>query len=193
MVEQGSGHKPAGADSAEERELKFRCPDLSGLRERLIEAEAERVSASAKETNWILDRDGDLASRGELLRVRAQGARARFTFKGPARFEEGTKIRSEREVAIDDHEGVIAILRALGFDISRRYEKFRETWQLGGVSVCLDHTPIGDFVEFEGAQAAQVAKRFRFLPSDAERANYLELYEEYREDHPEAPEDMVFP
>lgn len=177
----------------EERELKFRCDDLSRLRERLIQAEAERVSASTRETNWVLDRDGELQRRGELLRVRAQGADARFTFKGPARYEEGTKIRSEREVGTDDPEGAIAILEALGFEVSRRYEKFRETWRLGGVLVCLDHTPIGDFVEFEGDMASQVAKRFRFSPADAEQANYLELYEAYRLDHPEAPEDMTFP
>ena len=146
-----------------------------------------------KETNWVLDRGGDLMGRGELLRVRSQGAHARLTFKGPARFEEGTKIRSEREVGVDDYESVIEILRALGFEVSRRYEKFRETWRLGGVLVCLDHTPIGDFVEFEGAMADQVAKRFRFLSAEAERANYLELYEAYRQDHPEAPEDMIFP
>lgn len=185
--------KSGGSENGEERELKFRCDDLSRLRERLSDAEAERVSASTKETNWVLDRNGELRDRGQLLRVRAQGGEARCTFKGPARFEEGTKIRSEREVGTDDHEGMIAILEALGFEVSRRYEKFRETWRLGGVLVCLDHTPIGDFVEFEGDKAKEVAKRFRFAPADAETANYLELYEEHRRENPEAPEDMTFP
>ncbi len=190
MPQENNDRAPEGT---EEREIKLRCEDLSRLRERLIEAEAERISASAKETNWVLDRKGDLQERGELLRVRAQGTEAHLTFKGPARFEDGTKIRTEREVGVDDHEEVIAILRALGYEINRRYEKFRETWRLGGVSVCLDHTPIGDFVEFEGSKAAQVARRFGFSPTEAERGNYLELYREYRQDHPEAPEDMVFP
>ena len=52
---------------------------------------------------------------------------------------------------------------------------------------------MGDFVEFEGSKADRVAKRFRFLPAEAERANYLGLYEAYRQEHPEAPEDMIFP
>lgn len=190
MPEESDGRAP---EDTEERELKFRCDDLSSLREHLIEAEAERVSASTKETNWILDSEGVLEGRSEVLRVRSQGTDAYLTFKGPARFEEGTKIRSEREVGVDDHEGVVAILGALGFEISRRYEKFRETWRLGGVLVCLDHTPIGDFVEFEGSKADQAAKRFRFTPIEAERGTYLELYEEYRQDHPNAPEDMIFP
>lgn len=179
--------------AGEERELKFACDDLSRLRERLIAAEAERISASTKESNWVLDRDGELEGRGELLRVRAQGSDARCTFKGPARFEGGAKIRAEREVEVADHEDAIALLEALGFETSRRYEKFREAWRLGGVVVCLDHTPIGDFVEFEGSQADQVARRFGFSPEIAERANYLELYDAYRQEHPDAPEDMVFP
>ena len=177
----------------EERELKFRCDDLSALRERLVQAEAERISPSVKEINWVLDRAGELEREGRLLRVRSQPASATLTFKGPARFEEGTKIRAEREVGVDDLEGLLAILRALGYETRRRYEKFRETWRLGGVSVCLDHTPIGDFVEFEGAKADQVATRFRYSTAAAERGNYLELYEDYRRSHPDAPEDMVFP
>ncbi len=181
------------SEGAEERELKFRCEDMSELRERLLQAEAERVSASAKEVNFVLDRDAELERQGQLLRVRAQPGGATFTFKGPARFEEGTKIRAELEVEVDDHETVLAILRALGYEVRRRYEKFRETWRLGGVLVCLDHTPIGDFIEFEGSSADQVATRFRFAPANAERRNYLELYAEYRRGHPESPEDMVFP
>lgn len=182
-----------GEEEPEERELKFHCHDLSALRERLVQAEAERVSPSAKEVNWVLDRAGELEREGQLLRVRSQPGGATVTFKGKARFEEGAKIRIERETGVDDHKEILAILRALGFEIRRRYEKFRETWRLGGVSVCLDHTPMGDFVEFEGAKADQVAKRFRFPPAEAERRNYLELYEDYRRGEPDAPEDMVFP
>ncbi len=181
------------AELPEERELKFRYQDLSALRERLIEAEAERISASTKETNWVLDREETLERRGELLRVRAQGSAALLTFKGPARFEGGTKIRVEREVSVDDPEETMVILRNIGFEVVRRYEKFRETWRLGGVTICLDHTPIGDFVEFEGWRAEEAAKRFGFLSAQAEVRNYLELYELYRRDHAEAPEDMVFP
>ena len=179
----------------EERELKFRCresSDLSGLRERLEASDAERLSASAKEVNWILDRAGELKHAGRVLRVRFDGAGNTLTFKGPARFEGGLKIRVEREVSVGDHEEALAILEAVGFEVSRRYEKFRETWRQGGVIICLDHTPIGDFVEFEGPGADRLAVRFGFEPAGAERSSYLELYDEHRLLHPEAPEDMVF-
>ena len=49
----------------------------------------------------------------------------------------------------------------------------------GGVTIALDHTPIGDFAEFEGDGAETVAKRCGFDPDKAERRSYLRLYEEY--------------
>ncbi len=74
----------------------------------------------------------------------------------------------------------------------RRYQKVREEWQLGGVTIALDHTPIGDFAEFEGERAEVVAKRCGFDPDKAERRSYLRLYEDYLKEHPDAPPEMVF-
>ncbi len=59
--------------------------------------------------------------------------------------------------------------------------------------IALDHTPIGDFAEFEGDGAEKVAKRCKFDPETAERRNYLQIYQDYRAEHPEAPADMIFP
>jgi len=175
-----------------ERELKFRCSDLNDLRDRLHEAEAERISASTLEDNLVFDRDGDLGSRGTLLRLRFDDNGARLTYKGPATFEDGVKIREERETAISDPEELRAVLEHLGFEAVQRYQKYREEWRLGGVIVCLDRTPIGDFVEFEGDAAAKLAKRFGLETDAAERLSYLELYQVHRRKNPEAPREMVF-
>lgn len=175
-----------------EQELKFPCEDLDALAARLGGAGAELISQRSREANWVLDRSGALERAGELLRVRVDGSGASLTFKGPARFEGGTKIRVERETAVSDPEEILAILAAIGLDVRRRYEKERETWRLDGVEVCLDRTPIGEFVEFEGAGAARVAQSFGFEPTAAEPRSYLELYRDYLRDHPEAPRDMVF-
>ena len=74
----------------------------------------------------------------------------------------------------------------------RRYQKIREEWRLGAETICLDHTPIGDFVEFEGEKAEAVAKRCGFDPATAVRKSYLMLYEDWIAEHPDAPRDMVF-
>ncbi|MFL6195728.1 MAG: class IV adenylate cyclase [Thermoanaerobaculia bacterium] len=175
-----------------EREIKFPGVELEKLRERLIELEAERVGPSAFEDNWILDREGELLHTGRILRLRTDGGRARLTFKGPMRIEGNIKIREEREVEIQSAEEARALFENLGFTVVRRYQKMREEWQLGGVTIALDHTPIGDFAEFEGDGAETVAKRCGFDPHKAERRSYLRLYEDYLKAHPEAPPEMVF-
>lgn len=180
-------------DTGVERELKFHCADMSSLREKLVEAEAERVSASSREDNLVFDRAGEILASGCILRLRHDAKGARLTFKGPPSFEAGTKVREERETRVDDFAATQRILEHLGYSVARRYQKDREEWLVGGVTVCLDRTPIGDFAEFEGEGADRLADRFGFPVAEAEPRNYLQLYADYREENPEAPEDMVFP
>ena len=175
-----------------ERELKFRCSDLNELRDRLEEADAERLCASAFEDNLVWDRGGELAESGRLLRLRIDGHGARLTFKGPPTYEDGVKVRQEIETAVEKPYELQAILENLGYERLRRYQKHREEWRFGGVIVCLDRTPIGDFVEFEGDAAATLARRFGFDPADAESRSYLKIYEDHRREDPTAPEEMVF-
>lgn len=176
-----------------EREIKFPGAELEKLRERLLDLEAERVGPPAFEDNWILDRDGELLKSGCILRLRTDGGRARLTFKGPMRLEGNMKIRVEREIEVSTADEAQALFENLGYRVIRRYQKVREEWHLGGVTIALDHTPIGDFAEFEGDAAERVARRFGFDPGHAERRSYLRLYADYRKEHPEAPPDMVFP
>jgi len=175
-----------------EKEIKFPGVELEKMRDRLIELEAERVGPAAFEDNWILDRGGELISSGRILRLRTDGGRARLTFKGPMRLEGNMKVREEREVDVENAEEARALLENLGYHVVRRYQKVREEWHLGGVTIALDHTPIGDFAEFEGDGAETVAKRCGFDPQKAERRSYLRLYEEYLKEHPDAPPEMVF-
>lgn len=175
-----------------EKEIKFPGVELDALRDRLIELEAERVGPSAFEDNWILDRDNELMSSGRILRLRTDSGRARLTLKGPMRIEGNLKVRQEYEVQIENADEARSLLEGLGYSVVRRYQKMREEWQLGGVTIALDHTPIGDFAEFEGDRAEVVAKRCGFDPLKAEKRSYLRLYEEYLKEHPDAPPEMVF-
>lgn len=177
----------------EERELKFGHAHHEAVRERLLDFEAERRAPSSLEDNWILDRNGELRGAACVLRLRQDGrGGAVLTFKGPARFEGRTRVRVEHETGVADFESALRLLENLGFSVVRRYQKQREVWQLGGVTICLDHTPIGDFVEFEGEGAETVARRCGFDPDQAERRSYLRLYEDHQRDNPGAPADMVF-
>jgi predicted adenylyl cyclase CyaB len=177
----------------EERELKFAEVELAELRERLVELQAERVAPPAFEDNWIFDRGkGELQAKGHVLRLRIDGQGAQITLKSAARFEDKTKIREELQTRVEDAEQMRAILEHMGFGIRRRYQKMREEWRLGAVLICLDHTPIGDFVEFEGQGADKLARRCGLTPDRAETRTYLELYEDHVKENPDSPPDMVF-
>lgn len=182
----------AAVEASEERELKFADVELSALRERLVELEAERMNAPAFEDNWIFDRDEEMVGSDRLLRLRLDGQGAMITLKGPPRFEENMKIRTEHQTRVDDPAQMRAVLENLGYAIVRRYQKMREVWRLGGVTISLDHTPIGDFAEFEGTGGDKVAKRCGFDPGTAERRNYLRLWEDYVRENPDAVTDMTF-
>jgi adenylate cyclase class 2 len=128
------------------------------------------------EDNWVLDDTArTLATAGRLLRVRRFGDRSFLTLKGPATFSAGVKSRVETETV-------------------RRYQKRRETWSLEGVTVALDETPMGAFVELEGesARLASVASALGLDPRTSVRGTYLDLWTAYRAEHPDAPQDMVF-
>ncbi len=106
----------------------------------------------AHEQNWVLDTpDFRLRSMGQMLRVRQSGGQAMLTVKGRS-IPGKHKSRPEVETAIQDATSVMQVLRALGYAIVFRYEKYRTEYAneaFGGV-VCLDETPIGVFLEIEG-------------------------------------------
>ncbi|HVR30004.1 MAG TPA: class IV adenylate cyclase [Thermoanaerobaculia bacterium] len=181
---------PAG----EERELKFAlgASKLDQVRQRLVEAGGRVERPTARECNWVFDRRDELFGSSRLLRLRSDGRGSRLTFKGPPRFEDGVKVRDEIEVAVGHAERMRDLLVRLGYRVVRRYEKVREEWRLGSTLVALDHTPIGDFVEFEGEDAAAAAARCGFAAAQAERRSYLRLYEDWRREHPDQPLDMLF-
>jgi adenylate cyclase class 2 len=100
----------------------------------------------------------------------------------PARIQSGRyKIREEIEIAVSDGEQMRRILVALGLRPLFVYEKFRTTYVLPGVrglKIELDETPIGTFLELEGAPPAidRVAGRLGYTRADYVTQTYGALY-----------------
>lgn len=178
--------------SSEERELKFEVASLDAILRRLAQLGAVPAAPPSQEVNWLFDRDGELAGSGRVLRLRADDSGDRLTYKGRASYEAGVKTREEHEFRIDDARAARALLEGLGYRASWRYDKVRQTVRLDGCEVALDHTPIGDYVEFEGPRAEEVARLCQLDPEVAEPRSYPELYQAYRDAHPNAPEFMTF-
>ena len=176
----------------EEREIKLPVLELDSVRRRLIELGAECEAEASRERNSIFDRGNEIYGAGKALRLRIDGRGARLTFKGPARYEAGVKVRQELETGVENAVAMREILEALGYRRVSGYEKEREEWRLGEALIALDHTPIGDFIEIEHSDPAAVAGELGLDAETSESRSYLSLYRDYRRPHPNAPPEMSF-
>lgn len=177
-----------------EIEIKLPVQDLAAVREKLRARGARQLTEPHSESNDLYDQaDGSVAKSGRVLRLRRTEHGATLTYKGPARFEDGTKTREERETAVSDPNEMESILAALGFHRRFRYEKRREEWSLDDCVIALDETPIGTFAEVEGDPAAirRVLQHLVLDPAESLPYSYTELYARRRREDPTLPADML--
>ena len=188
-------NRDRGGRRPEETEIKLPCADLEGVREKLRERGAALREERHAERNVLYDdARGELSGRGCTLRLRTAGSDVILTFKGPARFDDGLKVREEREVRVSDAAEAAALLSGIGLVPRFRYEKQRESWEHAGCLVSLDETPIGRFLEIEGNPAAirRVVSDLGLDFSEAIPYSYPSLYARRRREDPALPPDMVF-
>jgi adenylate cyclase class 2 len=133
-----------------EIEIKFRIESLPALTRALKLAGFKQLTRSTHEMNSLYDLPGQkLRKRDEMLRLRKYGETWTLTHKAKSKAGRH-KVRVELETEVEDGPQMDAILRALGFDPTFRYEKYRAEWSDGKGHVVVDKTPIGDFGEIEG-------------------------------------------
>jgi adenylate cyclase class 2 len=136
--------------SKKEIEIKFRIDDVRALNRKLRAAGLRRITPRTHEMNALYDLPGQpLRKRGDLLRLRKYGSDWVLTHKAKGKAGRH-KTRVETETQVADGPKMDAILRALGFTPTFRYEKFRAEWAGGRGHVVVDETPIGNFGEIEG-------------------------------------------
>lgn len=165
-----------------ETEVKIRIPDLAQFRER-VEASGFTLRASRQfESNTLYDTaDHSLRRAGIVLRLRQSGDKSVITWKGPG--EPGPfKTRPELETSIGSLETMQQILGQLGFAPVFCYEKFRAEFVEPGHpeagTLTLDETPIGSFLELEGAGPwiDDKARQLGFSRADYVLDSYAKLY-----------------
>ena len=133
-----------------EVEIKFLVEDVESLQRQLRAAGFRLQTPRTHEMNTLYDLPGQvLRRRGQLLRLRKYGKQWILTHKAKGKAGRH-KSRVEIETPVNDGEKLAAILRALGFAPTFRYEKFRSEWTDGKGEVVIDHTPIGVIAEIEG-------------------------------------------
>ena len=178
----------------QEIEVKFPLQDRSELLRKLQNIGGQQLYAETFEDNIVLDRRGELRTKGALLRARKFGKYALITYKGPMSIEGGIKSREEVQTGVESFELAIELLDALGFKPVFRYQKFREVWRVKEVEVVLDRTPIGEYFEIEGPVDVirSVTAQLGMNLDHAIRQTYADLYRQARRTRSDLPENMVF-
>ncbi len=178
----------------QEIEIKFFIHDMRGLQRRLRKAKFHVVTHRTRETNTLYDLEGQpLRKRGEVLRLRKYGSEWLLTYKAKGKTGRH-KTRTELETKIEDGKKMEAILLALGFSPSFRYEKFRAEWSDGRGHVVLDQTPIGNLAEIEGKSRwiDRTARLLEIHPSAYIKQSYVELFFDWKKRSGSSAKEMTF-
>jgi adenylate cyclase class 2 len=177
-----------------EIEIKFRVDDVRALNRRLRKSGFRLLTSRTHEINTLYDLPGQLLrKRGELLRLRRYGPEWLLTHKAKGKVGRH-KTRVETETKVADGAKMEAILRALGFAPTFRYEKFRAEWSDGKGHVVVDETPVGNLGEIEGPSRwiDRTARALQIPRSDYITATYSDLFLEWKKQTGSLADEMTF-
>lgn len=184
------------AKSSRENEIKLAFPSPELAVRRLLAAGATPIRERVFEDNVLFDLpDRPLTRGGRILRLRCAGEQAVLTFKAPVAGDHRHKVKTEHETAVSDPEALRRILTGLGYEPVYRYQKFRAAYRLGEVEAVVDETPIGTFVELEGApdDVDRAAETLGATPADYIRLTYRELHERHAAERGVPVGDLLMP
>ncbi len=135
-----------------EREIKLPFETAETARRAIAAIGAVRIRERRRQQDFLLDTDDGRLRRSEaVVRLRIEPDRAVLTFKGPVQ-PAAMKLRNEIETVLEDSAALLAIFEQAGLRVWFRYEKYREEFRSANVVIALDETPVGVFVELEGAE-----------------------------------------
>lgn len=168
-----------------EREVKLRFDSPEEARSAIVSGGATLLRHRRLQEDALLDtHDESLQARQSALRLRTDAGKSLLTFKGAV--ENGTmKVRDEYETEIGNREVMMHVLEALGLHVWFRYEKYREEYTAEGVTVALDETPVGTFVEIEGDEHGilAVTRALGRTPDDFILSSYRRLFVRHRAEY----------
>jgi adenylate cyclase class 2 len=177
-----------------EIEIKFRVEDVRALTRKLRLCGFRLITRRTHEMNTLYDLPGQpLRRQGELLRLRKYGTEWVLTHKSKGAAGRH-KTRVELETEVSDGTQMDAILHALGYRPTFRYEKFRAEWTDGTGKVVVDETPIGNFGEIEGRARwiDRVAKQLGIAAADYITDTYAGLFFAWKQETRSPAEQMTF-
>lgn len=161
-----------------EIEVKIRIGDARAAREKLLGLGAAVARERHLEKNVLYDFPaGTLRAARRALRLRTTGKRATLTFKGEPRKSRSFKVREEFETQVRDPRQMRRVLAALGLREVFAYEKRRTVFRRARLTVTLDETAAGNFLELEGErhEIVRFAKALGHGRADFITASYVDI------------------
>jgi adenylate cyclase class 2 len=185
-----------------ETEVKLKISNRVRLRTALRRLGWRVARRLCHERNAVYDRGGDSwLAAGRLLRVRDAGSQCLLTVKLPvaklpAPRQGLHKVREELEIEVSDGKQLRRVLEAMDFRPAWEYEKYRTEFGKAGErgKILLDQTPVGDYLELEGAPRwiDQTAAELGFSKRDYIVETYRGLFVEYCKATGSKARDMLF-
>lgn len=177
-----------------EREVKLRFESPEAARAAIVAAGATPLRRRRLQEDALLDTEEETLRRsGCALRIRTESGKSLLTLKGP--LQPGTmKIRDEHETVVGDGSVLQRVFEALGLHVWFRYEKYREEYAAEEVTIAVDETPVGTFVEIEGGEHGILSMTAALgrSPADFILDSYRSLYIQHRDGLGLEGQDMVF-
>ena len=155
---------------------------MDAIRDRILKLGAMSRGRFFETNLRFDDADNGLLQKKSLLRLR-RDTKTILTFKSePPVKDDQFKILRELEVEVSDFATMKDILESLGFREEQVYEKWRETFILNRVNLCLDTMPYGDFLEIEGEKEdiKQLASQIGLQWNRRILLNYLAIFDVIR-------------
>jgi adenylate cyclase class 2 len=177
-----------------EREVKLRFDSPDDARRAILAAGATPLRSRRLQEDALLDTEDELLRRRRcVLRVRIESGKSLLTFKGPVQ-PSTMKVRDEYETIVADGGVLLRVLQELGLHVWFRYEKYREEYAAEEVTIALDETPLGTYVEIEGGERGilTMTEALGRSPADFILDSYRGLFIAYREQNGLTANDMLF-
>jgi adenylate cyclase class 2 len=161
-----------------EIEVKIKIEHLANVKEKILTQGATLIKERHSHDDTFYDWPGlELRKKHYALRVRKINKKTFLTFKGPEQKSRKFKIREEYETEVKNERHLRKILKSLGLQPVFEYSKFRTVFHKKKLTVCLDETPIGNFLELEGQQneIVKFAEELGFSKDQFIKLDYVQL------------------
>jgi predicted adenylyl cyclase CyaB len=167
-----------------EIEIKIKVEHLAQIKEKVLSLGATIVKERHSSDDTFYDYQSlELRKKHHALRVRKINKKTFLTFKGPVQKSRKFKIREEYETELKNEKHLRKILKSLGLQPVFQYSKFRTVYRKKRLIICLDETPIGNFIELEGEQneIVKFAKALDYSKEDFIKLDYVQLIQREKE------------